>query len=201
MRRHCVSRIPRGGTALPRHPPGTGELIFAQVLQLQYHARSGYKTCLPPSPDTTAAKIRLTEFLLLLRVRNAQSLTVQDVDLSADDVSRLRQAWAASTNQASRGSSESPSNGDGERRETGACTGSGTTFAVNDYSDNGDDLRLVYGGKDLQEGRPLSGYGLSRDSTVHVLGRLRGGAQLGKVVKGRSQVCHMTDGNAPNCIV
>ncbi|CAM9672795.1 unnamed protein product, partial [Hapterophycus canaliculatus] len=42
-----------------------------------------------------------------------------------------------------------------------------------------DDCRLVFAGKDLQEGRPLEGYGLGHDSTVHVLGRLRGGAQLG----------------------
>ncbi|CAN0393855.1 unnamed protein product, partial [Ectocarpus sp. 13 AM-2016] len=48
--------------------------------------------------------------------------------------------------------------------------------------------RLVFAGKDLQRGRPLLGYGLHAESTVHILGRLRGGAQLGKVVKGRSQV-------------
>ncbi|CAM9769695.1 unnamed protein product, partial [Ectocarpus sp. 13 AM-2016] len=50
------------------------------------------------------------------------------------------------------------------------------------------DIRLVFAGKDLQRGRPLLGYGLHAESTVHILGRLRGGAQLGKVVKGRSQV-------------
>lgn len=50
------------------------------------------------------------------------------------------------------------------------------------------DVRLVFAGKDLQEGQPLQTYGLGRGSTVHVLGRLKGGAQLGKVVKGRSQV-------------
>lgn len=50
------------------------------------------------------------------------------------------------------------------------------------------DARFVFAGKDLREGQPLRRYGLGRDSTVHMLGRLRGGAQLGKVVKGRSQV-------------
>lgn len=58
---------------------------------------------------------------------------------------------------------------------------------------NGDDVRLIFAGKDLQQGRPLLGYGVGSDSTVHVLGRLRGGAQLGKVVKGRSQVRRQLD--------
>ncbi|CAM9554394.1 unnamed protein product, partial [Choristocarpus tenellus] len=48
--------------------------------------------------------------------------------------------------------------------------------------------RLLYAGKELVEGRPLQEYGLGEGSTIHSLGRLRGGAQLGKVVKGRSQV-------------
>lgn len=116
-----------------------------------------------------------------------QSITVRDVNLLADDVSRLRQAWIASNIPVFRGPSESPPNGDGVMSETGTCTASGATVLF-DESGNSDDVRLVFAGKDLQEGRPLLEYGLGRDSTVHVLGRLRGGAQLGKVVKGRSQV-------------
>lgn len=54
------------------------------------------------------------------------------------------------------------------------------------------EVRLVFGGRDLEEGQPLRRYNLTRGSTVHVLGRLRGGAQLGKMVKGRSQVRSFT---------
>lgn len=108
------------------------------------------------------------------------------MNLSADDVSRLRQE-CVTTNPAFRGSPESSAHGDGEMNEKGTRAASATTV-VHCESDSGDDLRFVYAGKDLQEGRPLLEYGLGKDSTVHVLGRLRGGAQLGKVVKGRSQV-------------
>lgn len=116
-----------------------------------------------------------------------QSITVGDVDLSTDDVSRLRQAWCATLDPASArcGSSEPLSNNDARRG--GVSTGS-SIIALRDGDNSGDDVRLVFAGKDLQEGRPLLGYGVGSDSTVHVLGRLRGGAQLGKVVKGRSQV-------------
>lgn len=113
---------------------------------------------------------------------------MRDVDLSTDDVSRLRQAWCATLDPAAaapRGSSEPLSNDDVQRN--GACTGSDTNV-LQDWDNSGDDVRLVFAGKDLQKGRPLLGYGVGSDSTVHVLGRLRGGAQLGKVVKGRSQV-------------
>lgn len=50
-----------------------------------------------------------------------------------------------------------------------------------------DHSRLVYSGSHLSIGRPLESYGLGEGSTLQLLGRLRGGAQLGKVVKGRSQ--------------
>lgn len=106
---------------------------------------------------------------------------MRDVDLSTDDVSRLRQAWCATLSQAA----EPLSNSDAQRE--GTCIGL-DSVALQDGDNSGDDVRLVFAGKDLQKGRPLSGYGIGSDSTVHVLGRLRGGAQLGKVVKGRSQV-------------
>lgn len=121
-----------------------------------------------------------------------QSITVQDVNLATDDVSRLRQAWDAAINpviDSSGGSTEKPSSdGDPETRAT--CAGSATIVMQKSI---GDGIRLVFAGKDLQEGRPLLGYGLGGESTVHVLGRLRGGAQLGKVVKGRSQVRYHTE--------
>lgn len=103
---------------------------------------------------------------------------MRDVDLSAD-VSQLRRAWEAPL---------TPS-GAGDRLrllpETEHCRA-----AAGDGGSNGsaEDIRLVFAGKDLVPGQPLREYGLDRDSTIHMLGRLRGGAQLGKVVKGRSQV-------------
>lgn len=118
-----------------------------------------------------------------------KSITVRDVDLSTEDVSRLRQAWCAALNPATAarcGFSEPLLSNIDTQRE-GARIGS-DTIVLQDGDNNGDDVRLVFAGKDLQKGRPLLGYGVGNDSTVHVLGRLRGGAQLGKVVKGRSQV-------------
>ncbi|CAM9573625.1 unnamed protein product [Chrysoparadoxa australica] len=50
------------------------------------------------------------------------------------------------------------------------------------------ETRLIYGGKQLVANRTLADYGVTCGSTIHAVGRLRGGAQLGKVVKGRSQV-------------
>ncbi|KAG5192465.1 flagellar associated protein [Tribonema minus] len=50
------------------------------------------------------------------------------------------------------------------------------------------DCCLVFAGKCMVPDVSLEEYGLQEGSTIHVLGRLRGGAQLGKVVKGRSQV-------------
>lgn len=120
---------------------------------------------------------------------DTQSITVQNVNLAADDVSRLRQAWDAAINsatQGSDGSSKEPPSADGPKRRE-QCPSS-DTIAIQDGISNDSDVRLVFAGKDLQEGRSLQGYGLRGESTVHVLGRLKGGAQLGKVVKGRSQV-------------
>ncbi|CAM9919440.1 unnamed protein product, partial [Sphacelaria rigidula] len=37
------------------------------------------------------------------------------------------------------------------------------------------DFRLVFAGKDLLPGKPLREYGLGRDSTIHLLERLKGG--------------------------
>lgn len=111
---------------------------------------------------------------------DTQSITVQDVNLAADDVSRLRQAWDAVINPAT------PSEEGPKWRE--ACPGPDTPGVMRDGRSTDSDVRLVFAGKDLQEGRSLQGYGLGGESTVHVLGRLKGGAQLGKVVKGRSQV-------------
>lgn len=107
-----------------------------------------------------------------------QSITVQDVDLSIDDVSQLRQALgkAAGNLSTDAGVKSSP---DSHSARGGVDDGNALAE---------DDVRLVFAGKDLQEGQPLRRYGIGRESTVHALGRLRGGAQLGKVVKGRSQV-------------
>lgn len=99
-----------------------------------------------------------------------QSITVRNADLNGD-ASQLRQAWETwlfKEGIIDRSISE-------QGCESGVFGRESST-------------RLVFAGKDLLAGKTLRGYGLSSGSTVHVLGRLRGGAQLGKVVKGRSQV-------------
>lgn len=114
---------------------------------------------------------------------------MRDVDLSTDDVSRLRRAWEAHTSQQQGGDSPEPPGVTGresslvERPSENCATIDDATAAASHA-----EVRLVFGGKDLEEGQPLRRYNITRDSTVHALGRLRGGAQLGKVVKGRSQV-------------
>ncbi|KAL3689129.1 hypothetical protein R1sor_015438 [Riccia sorocarpa] len=40
------------------------------------------------------------------------------------------------------------------------------------------ELRLVYGGKQLEDGRTLSDYRIRGDSTLHLLERLRGGTMI-----------------------
>ncbi|CAN0084514.1 unnamed protein product [Ectocarpus sp. 12 AP-2014] len=132
---------------------------------------------------------------LFLASPQGQCITVRDVDLCTDDVSRLRQAWGASIYPGADGgcvSSDPPWLS--SQRNIANRRRSSTDFDNNVGEDGGGDatidadIRLVFAGKDLQRGRPLLGYGLQAESTVNVLGRLRGGAQLGKVVKGRSQV-------------
>ncbi|CAM9440632.1 unnamed protein product [Ectocarpus sp. 8 AP-2014] len=132
---------------------------------------------------------------LFLASPQGQCIAVRDVDLCTDDVSRLRQAWRGNIYPGADGgcvSSDPPWLS--SHRTIANRRRSSTDFDkhAGEYG-GGDaiidaDIRLVFAGKDLQRGRPLLGYGLQADSTVHVLGRLRGGAQLGKVVKGRSQV-------------
>lgn len=115
---------------------------------------------------------------------------MRDVDLSTDDVSRLRRAWEAHASQQQGGDSPEPPDVTGrerslvERPSENCATIDDDATAAASHSE----VRLVFGGKDLEEGQPLRRYNITRDSTVHALGRLRGGAQLGKVVKGRSQV-------------
>lgn len=50
------------------------------------------------------------------------------------------------------------------------------------------DLRMCGTSLEIDGRKTLREYGLRSFSTVYILGRLRGGAQLGKAVKGRSQV-------------
>ncbi|CAB1120728.1 unnamed protein product [Ectocarpus sp. CCAP 1310/34] len=124
-----------------------------------------------------------------------QCITVRDVDLCTDDVSRLRQACGASIYPGADGGCVSSDPPWLSSHRTRANRRRSSTDCDKNVGEDGGgdatidaDIRLVFAGKDLQKGRPLLGYGLQADSTVHVLGRLRGGAQLGKVVKGRSQV-------------
>jgi hypothetical protein len=47
-----------------------------------------------------------------------------------------------------------------------------------------------FGGRRLSAGVPLAAYGVMHGSTLQAQDRLRGGAQLGKAAKGKSQVGH-----------
>lgn len=49
------------------------------------------------------------------------------------------------------------------------------------------DQRLVFRGKELQDGKLVSDYGVTESSTVSLLLRVHGGSTLGKKVKGRSK--------------
>lgn len=118
--------------------------------------------------------------MYILRHTN-QSITVRDVDISVDDVTRLRQALG----KVEQGNLDTTAVVESSSDSHSAREGSSAVVDDNDFAE---DVRLVFAGKDLREGQPLRRYGIGPESTVHALGRLRGGAQLGKVVKGRSQV-------------
>lgn len=118
----------------------------------------------------------IVPFLLLCAIW--QPIVVRDVDFSAD-VSQLRRAWEAPLTPVGVGNRLDLLSRTRECGET--AVGGGSNGSVQDF-------RLVFAGKDLVAGEPLREYGLGQGSTIHMLGRLRGGAQLGKVVKGRSQV-------------
>lgn len=131
--------------------------------------------------------------LFLHRCTLLQSVTAADIDLSRD-VSQLRQAWEASVKSGVASRRNVTENGIREVANSAVAMlapaeSLARRLAAGEGVPSGeDDGRFVFAGKDLLPGESLSEYGIGRDSTIHMLGRLRGGAQLGKVVKGRSQV-------------